>query len=723
MTPLGPNPPGLAANNFDGTRLRRAPVVRKTVDFSNSVITYLQNRPYQRDHRSFRALRPTPDAVKLMLPAWVYLNRPANIFCTKFVSTCVNKTKCPINDITWTPAGRRIITGNHMGQFTLWSGNKFNFETIVQAHDDPIRKFIWKWDDEILVSADHGGVVKYWQMTINNIKAFQAHEESVRDLDFGPLWDKFITASDDATLKLWDFARGVKEVSFEGHGWDVRSCAWHPFKALIMSGSKDSTARLWCPKSGEMLRAFRTHKDCVNTVKWHPSKENYFVTGSADQNIKIWDLRTYKEISTIRAHEKEVTCMNFHPVHHDILISGGGDGSVKYWQVGLEKCQAEIHGAHDSSLWAIAFHPLGHILATGSNDYTIRFWSRNKPGDAMDDKWNANSLPPKARELAMRSLAIAATTIKPQAGVLQDFDLEQFINEQGDDDPDFIPGMGDQKPNFPDTHRFSGRHPTFRRRRRLPQSKISIPRAPEKRPLLRLAAPPILNRPFIPLGGARGTVTERWSNSMKRGGIGHPPPPINRSTRGMRHLQPLRGRPQQHIRLIAPPHLPPQAGRVTTLLQPRGHQQGPGGWGPAYVRGNRGMPLRRGNPLAQPQRGRGVPLIRGLPIMRGRGRGLIKIMGARGRGSWQQNPQQLQRPPGQQLLQQQIPMRQPLGPPQRQHIKQENGQQPPRPLAQPQGPPQAQRPLMIQRPGGSMLQIPQGIPIPKPNQAGGPGTS
>jgi len=433
-------------SNFDGKRLRKAPVVRKTVDFSNSIITYLQNRPYHRDWRSFTALRPTADSVKQMLPAWVYLNRPASIFCTKFISTCVNKTKCPINDITWTPAGRRIISGNHMGQFTMWSGNKFNFETILQAHDHPIRKFLWKWDDEILISSDQSGVVKYWQMTLNNIKAFQAHEEAVRDMDFGPLWDKFITASDDSTLRLWDFARGVKEVAFEGHGWDVRSCSYHPYKALLLSGSKDSTARLWCPKSGELLRSFRTHKDSINTVKWHPDKDYIFVTGSGDGNIKVWDLRVYKEVSTLHAHDKEVTCTMFHPVHHNIFITGGGDGSVKYWQVGIQDCQAQIHNAHDSSLWATAFHPLGHILATGSNDYSVRFWSRNKPGDPMDDKWNAQSLPAETRELALRSLAVAATKAKPVGGILQDFDLNTYIQEEWDDEePNSIPGMGPKK--------------------------------------------------------------------------------------------------------------------------------------------------------------------------------------------------------------------------------------------------------------------------------------
>lgn len=30
-------------------------------------------------------------------------------------------------------------TGAHSGEFTLWNGLTFNFETILQAHDSPIR--------------------------------------------------------------------------------------------------------------------------------------------------------------------------------------------------------------------------------------------------------------------------------------------------------------------------------------------------------------------------------------------------------------------------------------------------------------------------------------------------------------------------------------------------------------------------------------------------------
>lgn len=39
--------------------------------------------------------------------------------------------------------------------------------------------------------------------------------------------------------------------------------------------------------------------------------------------------------------------------------------------------------AHDSNVWSLAFHPLGHLLCSASNDHTTRFWSRGRPGQSV----------------------------------------------------------------------------------------------------------------------------------------------------------------------------------------------------------------------------------------------------------------------------------------------------------------------------------------------------
>lgn len=42
----------------------------------------------------------------------------------------------------------------------------------------------WSHNDMWMLTADHGGYVKYWQSNMNNVKMFQAHKEAVREARF-----------------------------------------------------------------------------------------------------------------------------------------------------------------------------------------------------------------------------------------------------------------------------------------------------------------------------------------------------------------------------------------------------------------------------------------------------------------------------------------------------------------------------------------------------------
>jgi polyadenylation factor subunit 2 len=87
-----------------------------------------------------------------------------------------------------------------------------------------------------------------------------------------------------------------------------------------------------------------------------------------------------KEMVTLKGHKREVQSCSWHPVHEKVCVSGGWEGSLMFWQVGDNEPLAVMENAHESSVFAIDFHPLGHILATGSNDHTTKFWTRNRPG-------------------------------------------------------------------------------------------------------------------------------------------------------------------------------------------------------------------------------------------------------------------------------------------------------------------------------------------------------
>ncbi|RHZ17622.1 hypothetical protein DYB37_006163 [Aphanomyces astaci] len=377
---------------FDGKPRTRKPIVRKCIDPNSSFISYVNMRKFARDFRDLPAayaMNPHSAYKRYILPPGAFKRDDlSSVVCTKFCRSSTNKQRCPVNCLMWTPEGRRLITGNSVGEFTLWNGLAFNFETILQAHDDAVRAMVWSHNDNWFVTADHGGVIKYWQSSMTNVQLVRGHREAVRSLSFSPTDYKFVSCSDDATVKIWDFESVKEERVLTGHGWDVKCVAYHPSKALLASGSKDNLIKIWDPKSGQSLHTLHGHKNTVVKVDWNQNG-NWLLTASRDQLIKLYDIRTLKEFATMKGHAREVTSLAWHPVWERLFLSGSYDGSLFYWNVGQESPIATIPHGHDNAVWDIQWHPAGHVVASGSNDHSTKFWCRNRPGDCMDDKYNA----------------------------------------------------------------------------------------------------------------------------------------------------------------------------------------------------------------------------------------------------------------------------------------------------------------------------------------------
>lgn len=371
---------------YDGKRMRKA-VTRRTIDYAASILRMMESDVLLKRNLAPPIL-PTPAFVyNYSLPiACQY--KPMDSIPMKHIRTSMNKVRTPINIVRFTPDGKRLITGAATGEFTLWSGVGFNFETIMQAHDGAIRAMTWAHDSNFMLTGDHSGTVKYWQPSMNNIKNIQAHAEPVRNICFSPEDGKFASCSDDGHIKIWDFGRAEEERTLQGHGWDVKALDWHPYMALLASGSKDNLIKLWDPKSGANLATLHGHKNSILDLRFNRNG-NWMVTSGKDQLIKVFDLRTMREFVTFKGHKKEINTLAWHPIHETLFSSAAGDGTIMHW---LTTCPHEhmglLEGAHENIIWSLDWHPLGHVLASGSADTSTRFWTRHRPADSLTDVYN-----------------------------------------------------------------------------------------------------------------------------------------------------------------------------------------------------------------------------------------------------------------------------------------------------------------------------------------------
>ena len=275
---------------------------------------------------------------------------------------------------------------------------------------------VYSHSNDWLISAEQSGIVKYWQPNFNNFNSIQAHTDPVRDLAFAPTDSKFVTAADDATIKIFDSAAGVEESVLTGHQWDAKCVDWHPSKGLIVSGSKDHQIKLWDPRTGRCLTTLHGHKNTVSKTLFEPQNGVLLASCARDQTARVFDIRMMRDVFLLRGHEKDISTLIWHPIHSSMLTTGGSDGAMHHYLLDEQNLPEgtaaslspydapdnsdapaqtifpahKVSFAHDFAIWSLDWHPLGHILASGSNDRATRFWSRPRPGDGTyrDDRWH-----------------------------------------------------------------------------------------------------------------------------------------------------------------------------------------------------------------------------------------------------------------------------------------------------------------------------------------------
>lgn len=372
---------------------------RRAIDHGNTFSRMLLARS-QIEPMDSRNVRPEPSYIIDMMPPPAYKNNPMSSIATKFAHTSINKLKHPILTVTWTPEGRRLLTGSMSGEFTLWNGMTFNFETIMQAHESAIRTMVYSHNGDWLLSGDNDGTIKYWQPNFNNVNIVEkAHREVIRELAFSPNDTRFATASDDGTLKIWNFQEARPESELKGHGWDVKCVDWHPTLGLLASGSKDNLVKLWDPRTSKCLTTLHGYKNTVTKSLFQKTGgQRLLASSSRDHTCRIFDIRMMREFLVLRGHDSDVSSLAWHPIHANLISSGTHDGTISHFlldtvlpdnSTNLNPTH-QIVNAHDWPIWSLQYHPLGHLLCSGSNDKMTRFWCRARPGDepGLTDKYH-----------------------------------------------------------------------------------------------------------------------------------------------------------------------------------------------------------------------------------------------------------------------------------------------------------------------------------------------
>lgn len=313
----------------------------------------------------------------------------------------------PVFDLTYNPAGTLLASASSDQTVRLWPANGPDTfaenASVLRGHTASVWGVDISPDGQYIASASHDLTVRIWPLPGANAPTnppliLRGHEARVWSVAFSPDGRQVASCSDDKTVRLYtlpqpDGPPSVTVEKFEGHMGPVFDIAFAPEGDVLVSACHDQTLKMWQTRIKDApLDALVGHKASVWGVSFSPDGQ-YAVSSSSDLTARVWspglrgpDGERLKEplVQELRGHTASVYSNAFSPDGR-LLATSSDDHTIRIWSVPQsagERFQlAQVLKGHEAYAFGVSFSPDGRLLASASEDQTARIWGLDALGE------------------------------------------------------------------------------------------------------------------------------------------------------------------------------------------------------------------------------------------------------------------------------------------------------------------------------------------------------
>ncbi|KAJ8650030.1 hypothetical protein MRB53_003053 [Persea americana] len=244
-----------------------------------------------------------------------------------------------VRDISFSNDGTKFLSAGYDKNIKLWDTETGKVISTFSTGKIP---YVVKLnpDDEkqnILLAGMSDKKIVQWDMNSGEItQEYDQHLGAVNTITFVDNNRRFVTSSDDKSLRVWEFGIPVviKYIS-EPHMHSMPSISLHPNSNWLAAQSLDNQILIYSTRERFQLnkkKRFAGHIAAGYACQVNFSPDGRFVmSGDGEGKCWFWDWKSCKVFRTLKCHEGVCIGCEWHPLEQSKVATCGWDGMIKYW--------------------------------------------------------------------------------------------------------------------------------------------------------------------------------------------------------------------------------------------------------------------------------------------------------------------------------------------------------------------------------------------------------
>ncbi|CAN6438924.1 unnamed protein product [Victoria cruziana] len=244
-----------------------------------------------------------------------------------------------VRDITFSNDGTKFLSAGYDKNIKLWDTETGKVISTFSTGKIPYVVKLNPDEDKqnVLLAGMSDKKIVQWDMNSGEItQEYDQHLGAVNTITFVDNNRRFVTSSDDKSLRVWEFGIPVviKYIS-EPHMHSMPAISLHPNGNWLAAQSLDNQILIYSTRERFQLnkkKRFAGHIVAGYACQVNFSPDGRFVmSGDGEGKCWFWDWKSCKVFRTLKCHEGVCIGCEWHPLEQSKVATCGWDGMIKYW--------------------------------------------------------------------------------------------------------------------------------------------------------------------------------------------------------------------------------------------------------------------------------------------------------------------------------------------------------------------------------------------------------